>query len=437
MTAKKLIPHRTTHRFVRKTVLLSAAMFSALGVIAAQTAVAGKPFVVPEANTTGQEGWTKVEVTFDLDEINKEIWTENNETIFLLDGDAELQADVRIEWWQSKKDPNQNYYTIYRPDGTTKNIAGNQNAEIVISAGDNPFNLGFDFSESQGKPVFSNFRNSEIDKNSPDIYIKHFIFDGKEGKINLVTRNSKITETNSGDSQAKIGLSLVNKRGWITFDDSASLISDFYFDYSNQNPEAGTPEYIAAGIYTAFGATKANIFNSIYKEDSFEWQDKVDLTKYGLIEFKKHSVVSVTATDKVDDNDAEEPFILNEAFGVFSNEGGSVVFHDGADILVKGRDSHRLVSAIVASSTLGVLDPLKQGNIVVYTDNASNKTTRIWSWSDDYTGKDPYVVGNANASLSDAEFYQQLDDALETYLQNATERVQNLRRQLFRHMVQR
>ena len=54
MTAKKIIPHHAAARFVRKSVLLSAAMASALGVIAAQTAIAGSAFVVPpEAENLG------------------------------------------------------------------------------------------------------------------------------------------------------------------------------------------------------------------------------------------------------------------------------------------------------------------------------------------------------------------------------------------------
>ena len=60
MTAKKLIPHRTTPRFVRKSVLLFAAMASALGVIAAQTAIAGSAFVVPPEDKKGQNGWFSV-----------------------------------------------------------------------------------------------------------------------------------------------------------------------------------------------------------------------------------------------------------------------------------------------------------------------------------------------------------------------------------------
>ena len=67
-----------------------------------------------------------------------------------------------------------------------------------------------------------------------------------------------------------IGLSLSNKRGWITFEDSTSLISDFYFDYTSQQEDnvknnAEKPEYIASGVYTAFGAYNNLIFKYIFK----------------------------------------------------------------------------------------------------------------------------------------------------------------------------
>ena len=84
MTAKKLTPHRTASRFVRKSVLLSAAMVSALGVIAAQTAVAGEPFVVPGENATGEDGWALVNLTLKPAAINKNSWTseKDNQVFF-------------------------------------------------------------------------------------------------------------------------------------------------------------------------------------------------------------------------------------------------------------------------------------------------------------------------------------------------------------------
>lgn len=456
MTAKKPIPHRTTHRFVRKTVLLSAAMVSALGVIAAQTAVAGKPFVVPGENATGEDGWASVNLTLKPTAINKNSWAEattneGKEAFFQLDGDN--SSLVFIDWWKSSS--SSDYFDLSRTDAN-KDIPGHQNAQITITTGkDNAFNIGWDFANfksdnQQNLPFFANFRNYEITNTSADRYIKHFIFDDVSGsnRINIVTKNSIVTQDNSGNSQARIGLSLANKRGWITFEDSAYLISDFYFDYSDQTIQTAKAnsdeEYIAAGVYTAFGASKKyELYKDIFKQENrqltAEFLNREDISKYGLIEFKQHSVISVTATDKIQKN---EPFILNEVFGVFSNEGGTVDFQNGADILVKGRDNHRLVSAIAAASTLGVLDPLKQGTISVKTDSAEVKPTRIWSWSDNYRGDNPFVVGGneslfkegEKAGLSE-EFFADLDTALKDYLSDATSRKDNGRIQNLRSAV--
>ena len=329
------------------------------------------------------------------------------------------------------------------------------------------FNVGWDYHNSDNKSdksdnsaFFANFRNKTLDSNNADAILKHFIFDDSStsDEINVVTRNSVVRQTNSGDSNALIGLSLSNKRGWITFEDSTSLISDFYFDYTSQQEDnvknnAEKPEYIASGVYTAFGAYNNSIFNSIFLKNSedkltADLNDEKGISKYGLIEFNKHSVVSVTATDmpnKAETTQANagstEPTLLNEAFGVFANEGGSVVFHDGADILVKGRDNHRLVSAIAAASSLGVLDPLKQGEITVATDKSNNTATRIWSWSDNYSGKSPYVVEDAESGLFDSagklsgDFFKNLDENLEAYLDQATSKESDGRDQHLRTAV--
>lgn len=414
MTAKKIIPHYAAHRFVRKSVLLSAAMASALGVIAAQTAVAGKPFKVPE---NGSSDWFEITVTLKPTAITTSSWDQkNNDSIFLLDGDA--GSNVAIRWWEPVLGITSEYYSLTRQEGSniwhpTSGIGNTQNVALKITA-EGSFNVGWDFKKnennnSDNSVFFANFRNDTLTYNNADAILKHFIFDSASDKINVVTRNSVVRQTNSGDSNALIGLSLSNKRGWITFEDSTFLISDFYFDYTSQQEDnvkdnAEKPEYIASGVYTAFGAYNNSIFKYIFLKNSedkltADLNDEKGISKYGLIEFNKHSVVSVTATDmpkKAETTQANagstEPALLNEAFGVFANEGGSVVFHDGADILVKGRDNHRLVSAIAAASSLGVLDPLKQGEITVATDKSNNTATRIWSWSDNYSGKSPYVV---------------------------------------------
>lgn len=464
MTAKKLIPHRTSPRFVRKSILLSAAMVSALGVIAAQTAVAANienAFRVPD-----KDEWKQVDVILHTDAIKADsFYDSNSNALYLLDG-RNITGSVKIEWWNTIQ--NNNYYS----SETKSNIAWTENAEILITAGSNEekttaFNLGWDFSKSQSgaknQPFFAYFSDqtltSPTDENTDGI-IKHFIFDdtSDSNEINIVTRNSTVEQSNSGDSAALIGLSLSNKRGWITFNDSTSLISDFYFDYTAQQEEglrnnSEVPEYIAAGVYTTFEAYAQSIFDYIFTKngDGFttNLKDKDSISKFGLIEFNKHSVVSVTATDMLKKKETSnanavsgEPILLNEAVGVFANEGGSVVFHDGADILVKGRDNHRLVSAIAAASSLGVLDPLKQGEITVATDKSNNTATRIWSWSDSYDGEKPFIVGGdkslfeenkqdntAAGGLSDS-FFDGLDQALKDYLKEATsqkENTQNLR----------
>lgn len=463
MTAKKIIPHYAAHRFVRKSVLLSAAMASALGVIAAQTAVAGKPFKVPE---NGSSDWFEITVTLKPTAITTSSWDqENNDSIFLLDGDA--GSNVAIRWWEPVLGITSEYYSLTRQEGSniwhpTSGIGNTQNVALKITA-EGSFNVGWDFKKnennnSDNSVFFANFRNDTLTYNNADAILKHFIFDSASDKINVVTRNSVVRQTNSGDSNALIGLSLSNKRGWITFEDSTSLISDFYFDYTSQQEDnvknnAEKPEYIASGVYTAFGAYNNSIFKYIFLKNSedkltADLNDEKGISKYGLIEFNKHSVVSVTATDmpnKAETTQANagstEPALLNEAFGVFANEGGSVVFHDGADILVKGRDNHRLVSAIAAASSLGVLDPLKQGEITVATDKSNNTATRIWSWSDNYSGKSPYVVEDAESGLFDSagklsgDFFKNLDENLEAYLDQATSKESDGRDQHLRTAV--
>ena len=465
MTAKKIIPHYAAHRFVRKSVLLSAAMASALGVIAAQTAVAGKPFKVPE---NGSSDWFEITVTLKPTAITTSSWDqENNDSIFLLDGDAGSNVDIR--WWEPVLEIMSEYYSLTRQEGSniwhpTSGIGNTQNVALKITA-EGSFNVGWDFKKnennnSDNSAFFANFRNKTLDSNNADAILKHFIFDDSStsDEINVVTRNSVVRQTNSGDSNALIGLSLSNKRGWITFEDSTSLISDFYFDYTSQQEDnvknnAEKPEYIASGVYTAFGAYDKSIFEDIFLKNSegnltTDLNDEKGISKYGLIEFNKHSVVSVTATDMPKmaeitkaNAGSTEPTLLNEAFGVFANEGGSVVFQDGADILVKGRDNHRLVSAIAAASSLGVLDPLKQGEITVATDKSNNTATRIWSWSDNYSGKSPYVVEDAESGLFDSagklsvDFFKNLDENLEAYLDQATSKESDGRDQHLRTAV--
>ena len=149
MTAKKIIPHYAAHRFVRKSVLLSAAMASALGVIAAQTAVAGEPFNVPE---NGSSDWFEITVTLKPTAITTSSWDqENNDSIFLLDGDA--GSNVAIRWWEPVSKITSAYYSLTRQEGTNiygpdVQIDGEQNVVLKITA-EGSFNVGWDFKKKR------------------------------------------------------------------------------------------------------------------------------------------------------------------------------------------------------------------------------------------------------------------------------------------------
>ena len=113
---------------------------------------------------------------------------------------------------------------------------------------------------------------------------------------------------------------------------------------------------------------------------------------------------------------------LHEVFGVLVNEGGAVEFKQGGDILVKGRDKHHLVSALASASTLGVLDPLKQGDIRF---TAGKGVNRIWGWSDSYgSGENPITVVDEplfaeDGHLNDGAF-EDMDKQIGDYLDKAT-----------------
>lgn len=144
---------------------------------------------------------------------------------------------------------------------------------------DGDFNLGWDFSgtDSGYSPVIANFRNEEIANNSPDRFLKQFVFDGGNDSadnhkpIKIISENATVGGTNQGNSGSMLGLAVSNKRGWMTFNSKTYLISEFKFGESASDGSAvsldesevqsegdsGTQnEYIAAGVYTAFGATR-------------------------------------------------------------------------------------------------------------------------------------------------------------------------------------
>ena len=388
----------------------------------------------------------KESITLNLNQIsNKEgfDWLTDKGALITVDGCDESYARTPVQWW------NKNYKNdLYKTSENTTQIPGDEHANFTVKNSSGAFNLGWDFSldksQSTYSPAIANFRPAILDNKSPDRFLKHFTFESaNDGPISIVTKNSKITSTNAGNSQAMLGISLSNKRGWMTFAEKTYLVSDFQFNYDNSAaaPDSGTTgEFIAAGVYATFGAnTNADkdgkLYDSIFKTGEngaylHDTLDGLDLDKYGYIEFLQRSVVSVTAVTPEDPGE-EHSGQLHEVFGVLVNEGGAVEFKKGGDVLVKGRDKHHLVSALASASTLGVLDPLKQGDIV-FTAGAG--VNRIWGWSDNYEGT-PITVGDAplfkdDGHLNDGAFKEmdkQIGDYLDKATGSATTTDQNLR----------
>lgn len=381
-------------------------------------------------------------ITLKLDKISNAddfVWrtyTGDTSALITVDGCDGSCARTPVQWWSSK--PND----LYETSENTTQIPDDEHANFTVTNSSGAFNLGWDFSldksDSAYSPAIANFRPKILDNESADRFLKHFTFKAKEGPISIVTKNSKITSTNTGNSQAMLGISLSNKRGWMTFAEETYLVSDFQFDYDgSEAPDSGTTgEFIAAGVYATFGANTnvaddqgGKLYDSIFEIDnntgtySQKIKDGLDLDKYGYIEFQKRSVVSVTAVTPAavtpEDPGEDHSGQLHEVFGVLVNEGGAVEFQQGGDILVKGRDKHHLVSALASASTLGVLDPLKQGDIRF---TAREGVNRIWGWSDDYEGA-PITVGNAqlfkDGHLNDDAF-ENMDTKIEEYLEKAT-----------------
>lgn len=400
-------------------------------------------------------------ITLNLDKISNDdnfVWNKRGGALFTVDGFPSGNPEARdipyrtaIEWWDSKTND------LYQLENTI-GIPTDEHAELTVTSSTDAFNLGWDFSGENNadypySPAIANFRPETLDINSHDRYLKHFIFKpGKEGnQIAIVTRNSKVSATNAGNSKAMLGLSVLNKRGYMTFAEETYLISDFQFLYPDgyetaslrSDPPSGTEDqFIAAGVVAGFGASsnKPNnegkqLFDDLFnykmtgsvKEYTTPKQElESSLDKYGLIEFDKRSVVSVTAIASKDENFENHRGRLHEVFGVFTNEGGNVVFKQGGDVLVKGRDKHHLVSALTSASTLGILDPLKLGKI---SFTAGADVNRIWGWSDSYDGDTPITVGNGvdlfedqgngQGKLNDDAF-KDLDQQIDDYLDKAT-----------------
>lgn len=130
----------------------------------------------------------------------------------------------------------------------------------------------------------------------------------------------------------------------------------------------------------------------------FKDNDAKQPTEYakalGVITFKEFANVSITHTDRENYDDKS---LENEVFAVFNNEGGTTSFENGANIIVKGKEEDGIVSAIASASSLGILDPLKQGRIEVNASHDSSSITRIWGLSDNDNDEENFVkVFNEN-----------------------------------------
>ena len=397
---------------------------------------------------------TKGVITLKLENISigeDSEWLNASGALFTVDGfpinnpDSQDDIPVRtaIKWWFYDSETNNPLYSAVNSQG----IPTDEHVALTVTSNTDDFNLGWDFANDSGEyypysPAIANFRPEVLDADSNDRYLKRFTFQSKaRSQIAVVTKNSLVGSTNSGDGEAMLGLSVLNKRGWMTFADVTFLVSDFQFLYPDQIetasvdpsiPSGTEGQYIAAGVVTGFGASTnrpvngQRLFDQLFTKDenglTAEVLYKESLDKYGRIDFEKRSVVSVTAIASKDENFENHRGRLHEVFGVFANEGGAVEFMKGGDVLVKGRDKHHLVSALTSASTLGILDPLKSGEI---TFTAGTDVNRIWGWSDSYDGDTPITVENGEAlfnnlgKLNDNAFVD-MKGQIEDYLKKAT-----------------
>ena len=392
------------------------------------------------------DGIKGVTVSFDPELLTSEIWKDPNpdggddkdkqhSALILLDGTTHFgRTDVR--WWNSSAPDDGSPYELTFKDGSNP-IAGDDYAVVHVNAGTavdgsfNAFNIAWDFSgeEASYSPAIAVFRDATLSENGAgeaDRYIKNFVF---ESEVNVVTRNSTVSGTNAGDSSAMLGLSVVNKRSWMTFEQDTFLISDFTFeDNKAERGDSGNTlegQYIAAGVVTGFGANDRTVYDDIFDtvDGKLTFKDPESIEKYGLTEFQGRTVVSVTARPM-----ENEPQQLHEVFGVFSNEGGTIDFQSGGDIVVKGRNNHHLVSAIAAASTLGVLDPLKEGTVNFTA--GGDEVNRIWGWSDSLApsdadstlivGGDKLLFADEGAQPVNKDFLENLEGDFKEYLTEAT-----------------
>ena len=287
---------------------------------------------------------------------------------------------------------------------------------FTINASNNNLTIQYDFKKdgrnpSDGNPysthttALSFFENAMMsDKNNTDL--KYFVF---TPTVNLITKNQLIDtdNQNKGDGRSSLGLSLSNKKRNITFKEEVNFISDFSFfgQGSDDREQSGVNGLsIASGIYNVFGAANYAQISEINSNGTDY------ISEYGKINFEKFATVSVTHSVRGGEytENMKNPE-YNEVFGVFNNEGATTNFLNGANIVVKGHNKDGIVAALASASTLGVLDPYKQGTISVKASE-DNTVSRIWALSVAYDSE------NADASpfsdTSDTEEYIQDQDIL-------------------------
>ena len=286
---------------------------------------------------------------------------------------------------------------------------------FTIKASNNNLTIQYDFKkdgrDDNGNPrsthttALSFFENAMMSvENNTDL--KYFVF---TPTVNLITKNQLIDtdNQNKGDGRSSLGLSLSNKKRNITFKEEVNFISDFSFfgQGSDDREQSGVNGLsIASGIYNVFGAANYDPISKINSNGTDY------ISEYGKINFEKFATVSVTHSvrDDYSEKDMANPE-YNEVFGVFNNEGATTNFLNGANIVVKGHNKDGIVAALASASTLGVLDPYKQGTISVKASE-DNTVSRIWALSVAYDSK------NADASpfsdTSDTEEYIQDQDIL-------------------------
>lgn len=418
---------------------IAAAVAAVLTAAASSSVFAADHVAFVEPNQDLVVGHADVVLNLDrISNANGFEWLNESGALFTVDGCDETDPiRTAVQWWYPDR-PN-DLYSV-----SSNTIKDFQHGTLTVTNDTGDFNLGWDFGYDNIKPddenfspygpAIANFRQGALNNadTSADQFLKHFTFEAAEGgsQIAIVTRNSRVSSTNAGDGEAMLGLSVLNKRGWMTFADETFLVSDFQFTYpknietasldftvlsgtEDELPSGTADEYIAAGVVAGFGAVSnepvtegQGLFDKLFTKENGDYTTNLAegvtdayLDNYGRIDFIERSVVSVTAVSSKDDGFEEHLGRLHEVFGVLTNEGGNVIFEQGGDILVKGRDKHHIVSALTSASTLGILDPLKSGKI---TFTAGGGVNRIWGWSDNYDGSAPVTVGSGH-SLNNPE----------------------------------